>query len=394
MPQFDAIVVGASIAGATAAALLGQQGHQVLLLDKSTFPRPKVCGEGLMPAGANILKRLGLFSDIQQAGAHPFEGIRFCPADSKPLELDFTQVSDAARGWILPRIKLDALLNNWARRQPGVTFQSGVHVRTIRIRQDEVEVRSKGERFTARILIGADGIRSRFHRIFGLSRKLPRLKRFGLRTYYDQIQNCESTVEVHFSEVGEAYVAPMGGSRALVALLLYLRRKRRESSREIFTKSLECFPGLASRIGNAQPAAPIEAAAPLALTLAKSHAHRLLLVGDAAGAIDPVTGQGMTMALKDAELASRFLLDKLGADALDEAHLSGYTRERDRYFRPSYEIAEFILSTFAHAASAKRVVRALSRNRRLQHRIVSMAADLMPVTRLSLRDRLALLTGF
>lgn len=393
MAQFDAIVVGASIAGATTAALLGRQGYQVLLLDKSIFPRAKVCGEGLMPAGVNILTRLGLFSDIQRAGAHPFEGIRFCPADGDPLELNFTQVSEAARGWILPRIKLDALLNNWAGQQPGVTFQSGVHVRTIRIRQDEVEVRSNGERFTARILIGADGIRSRFHRLFGLSRKLPRLKRFGLRTYYDQVQNCESTVEVHFSEVGEAYVAPMGGGMALVALLLYLRTKRRESSREIFTNNLERFPRLLARVGYSGPAV-IEAAAPLALTLAKSHAHRLLLVGDAAGAIDPVTGQGMTMALKDAELASQLLDHKLRTDALDEAQLSAYTRERNRYFRPSYEIAEFILSTFAHAASAKRVVRALSHNHRLQHKIVSIAADLMPVTRLSLRDRLALLTGF
>ncbi len=58
MPNFDGIVVGASVAGSTTAALLAQQGFRILLVEKATFPREKICGEGLMPAGASILHKL------------------------------------------------------------------------------------------------------------------------------------------------------------------------------------------------------------------------------------------------------------------------------------------------------------------------------------------------
>ncbi len=84
MAHFDVIVAGAGVAGSTTAALLAQQGSDVLLVERATFPREKICGEGLMPAGADILHKLGILSELQGEGGQAFSGIHF-PLFPEPL---------------------------------------------------------------------------------------------------------------------------------------------------------------------------------------------------------------------------------------------------------------------------------------------------------------------
>lgn len=398
MFDFDAIIVGAGVAGSTTASLLGQHGFRVLVLEKTVFPRTKICGEGLMPTGAGILRGLGILPHLQYQSAQPFFGIQFYLPGNLRFELNFSEVSSRLCGWVSPRITLDHLLATHAARQPGVLLREGFTVRNTRLSPTEVEVGGfygdHWERYSARVLIGADGIHSRFHHSFGVHRQRPRFRRFALRAYFHHLSECRNVVEVHTSKVGEAYVAPLGESRAGITLLLYapLSYCQKGSLRDFYLKNLRQFPTLWERLADSDPEM-VESTAPIALKLSQSHAQRLILVGDAAGAVDPVTGQGMTVALRDAQLACRILKRQLPHDELSKTKLAAYTHQRNLYFGPSYNLAEFLLSSFRHSFLARQAARALSRNFHLRRKILAMATDLSPASSLNWSDRLHLLLG-
>lgn len=398
MASFDVIVVGAGIAGSTTAALLGQQGFEVLLLERAVFPREKICGEGLMPAGVKILQRLGILHQLQGKGATAFSGIRFHLPNDLHLELDFREVSQTALGWVLPRISLDARLATFAALQPGVQLCQAFEVRSARANVEQVEVtglyQGRVQMHTAKLLIGADGIRSRFHNGFGIRRLKRRFLRFALRTLYHDFQGSHDRVEVYCSQAGEAYVAPMGNGWARITLLLFgpVSCRGKAELPDFYFENLKRFPRLWEQLKVPYPPRPVESTGPLSLEVSRCHAHRLLLVGDAAGAVDPVTGQGMTVALKDAETVSA-LVSQLPVDRLSEEDLSQYTVRRRSYFTPAFDLSQIVLFAVQHPFIARRMIRALGRNPVLRRKLITMASQLSEENLLNVKDKLHFLLG-
>jgi len=398
MANFDGIVVGAGVAGSTTAALLARQGFRVLLVEKATFPREKICGEGLMPAGASILDELGILSELRAQGAQAFSGIHFYLPRDRCLELNFGEVSRTAQGWVVPRMILDESLAQFAARQPGVQLCEAFRVLSAQAGERQVEVTGlhQGQLQThrARVLIGADGIRSRFHNGFGIHRQKRRNRRFALRTSYDGLQGT-GVVEVHCCEAGEAYVAPMVNGSARITLLLFgtAHRLRGASLPDLYFEKLSLFPRLMERLKSPYPQGPVQSTGAVSLEVSRCHGQRLLLVGDAAGAVDPVTGQGMTVALKDARLACRILKEQLQKDRLNEQDLSEYTRARNGYFRPSFHLAQMLLGAAQHPFLTRQSLKALSRNHALRQKILTLATSLGAESSLNGKDRLHLLLG-
>jgi len=378
MANFDGIVVGAGVAGSTTAALLARQGFRVLLVEKATFPREKICGEGLMPAGASILDELGILSELRAQGAQAFSGIHFHLPRDRCLELNFGEVSRTAQGWVVPRMVLDTHLARFAAQQPGVQLREAFRVLSAQTGEGQVELTGlhQGELQThrARLLIGADGIRSRFHNGFGIHRRKRRTRRFALRTSYDQLQGT-GVVEVHCCEAGEAYVAPLGNGSARITLLLFgsAHRPRGAALSDLYFEKLSLFPRLMKRLQSPYPQGPVQSTGAVSLEVSRCHGQRLLLVGDAAGAVDPVTGQGMTVALKDSQLACRILKERLQEDRLNEQDLCEYTRLRNAYFRPSFQLAQMLLRVVRHPFLGRQTLKALSRNRTLRQAVLRMA---------------------
>jgi len=378
MANFDGIVVGAGVAGSTTAALLARQGFRVLLVEKATFPREKICGEGLMPAGASILDELGILSELRAQGAQAFSGIHFHLPRDRCLELNFGEVSPTAQGWVVPRIALDTHLARFAAQQPGVQLLEAFKVLSAQTGPTQVNVtglyQGNLQTHRARLLIGADGIRSRFHKGFGVHRRKRRTRRFALRTSYDQLQGT-GVVEVHCCGAGEAYVAPLGNRSARITLLLFgsAHRSRGASLSDLYFEKLSLFPRLVQRLKSPYPQGPVQSTGAVSLEVSRCHGQRLLLVGDAAGAVDPVTGQGMTVALKDAQLAYRILKERLQEDRLNEQDLCEYTRLRNAYFRPSFQLAQMLLRVVRHPFLGRQTLKALSRNRTLRQAVLRMA---------------------
>ena len=398
MDNFDVIVAGAGVAGSSTAALLGQSGFRVLLLEKAQFPRRKVCGEGLMPAGAELLDKMGLGSSFSLDRFRPFSAIRLYLPCGQLLELNFREIKAGARGLITPRNLLDSQMAEFASNQQGVDLCEGFQLQSTHIDGDGVRITAKRggwhHTFKSRVLVGADGIRSRLHGRLGVQRLRRGPLRFALRALCEGHSQSEEAVEVHCCPGGEAYVAPLGKGQARITLLLYGPATSSSPSglSDLYLHQLRRFPALVKRLSASRPQ-EVESTSPVGLRLNRCHGQRLLLVGDAGGALDPVTGQGMTVALKDAALASRILKEHLLTDELGESQLAEYTKRRESYFLPSHQLAYFLLKALRYPFLARRGLLMLSRNQKLRHRLICLASGLGETTWLSSWERLRLLVG-
>ena len=215
----DVLIVGGSVAGAALAIHLGRRGLCTIVCDKARFPRRKACGEGLLPHGAAELKRLGL-------GEPPgvrVSGIRYIAPSGGSATGRFEEAG-LGPGYVVHRDVFDHWLLNHARATPGVDVRTSVEIQGV----DVAGLRAK-------FIVGADGLRSMFHRTAPFCRTHPQRRRVGvsmtIRGY-----PAGDTVDVYLGRRGEAYVGPSGPGEASLALLL---------ERGVTTKEfLESIPAL------------------------------------------------------------------------------------------------------------------------------------------------------
>jgi flavin-dependent dehydrogenase len=177
-------------------------------------------------------------------------------------------------------------------------------------------------------VVGADGAKSMFHRRLPAYR--PAVRRVGLSTHLTGMARVSDRVEVFFHPLGEVYVAPSGDGEALVAALLYQRTFRRDG----LTFLLREIPELRARTTHVQMTTPLLASAPLGLRVPRVVDGNLLLIGDAAGAPDPITGDGMAMAFASVGPA---------ADAIVSGNLAKYERVRLQMGQTSGRLGRLLL---------------------------------------------------
>jgi len=299
----DVAIVGAGPAGAALAIELGRRGVRVNLYEKSRAPKLKACGEGILPHGVATLKVIaGGLPDAPRV-----RGLRFA-IEGAAVSADFPE----GHGLVVRRDRLHA----WLLDRAGAS--------------DDIDVRlgtpysPHGERF----VVGADGARSMFHRLLPAYR--PADRRVGLSTHMAGIDGVTDRVEVFFHPLGEIYLAPSGEGEALVAALVHQRTFRRDA----LTFLLRDIPELRARTSHIEMTTPLLASAPLGLHVPRVVDRDLLLIGDAAGAPDPITGDGMALAFASVTLA---------ADAIASGDLARYERERLALGRTSARLGRLLL---------------------------------------------------
>ncbi|MEV8096994.1 NAD(P)/FAD-dependent oxidoreductase [Kitasatospora sp. NPDC085879] len=277
--MIDLLVVGGGPAGLATAVHGALADLEVVVAEPRPTPVDKACGEGLMPAAVRALARLG----VEPAG-HAFHGIRYLDAAGDGCaEARFR----TGHGLGVRRTVLHAALAARA-------AELGVPVLPLRVDGVELGPRSvRAAGLTARHLVAADGLHSPTRRALGLHRPLPqgRTARYGLRRHYPVAPWCGS-VEVHWSGRAEAYVTPLGPELVGVALLT--------CDRAPFDEQLTRFPRLAARLPSGAGTA-VRGAGPLHQRARARVAGRALLVGDAAGYLDALTGEGLSVALACAD---------------------------------------------------------------------------------------------
>lgn len=281
--MIDVLVVGGGPAGLATAILAARAGMAVTVAEPRLGPIDKACGEGLMPSALTRLLALGV-----DPPGRALLGIRYVDAGhSADALFRGTQGHGRGQGRGVRRTALHAALAECAAKE-------GVEVAPVRVtecaRQAEY-VEAAGIR--ARYLVAADGLHSPVRRICGLDPAPVARPRFGLRRHY-RMKPWTDLVEVHWSAHSEAYVTPVADDLVGVAIL--------GPQRGDFSSRLAEFPALRERLAGVDPGGSDRGAGPLRQNVRRRvSADRVLLVGDASGYIDALTGEGISVALAQAE---------------------------------------------------------------------------------------------
>lgn len=297
----DLLIAGAGPAGLATAIHAARAGLEVTVIERRTGPIDKACGEGLMPHTLRHLDALGI-----SPHGKSFRGITYLDS-SRRVQARFP--GPPGRG--VRRTVLSEALHD-AAASAGVRI---VHGDIGDIEQDADRVRCGG--LEARYLAAADGLHSPIRRQLGLDRPTRRGRRWGIRRHF-QIAPWSDTVEVYWAAHTEAYVTPVSDDCVGVAILT--------SRQGRFDDHLRDFPSLAKQFAGAV-GGPARAAGPLRQRAASQHRGRVMLVGDAAGYVDALTGEGLGIALGGAP----FLVDAVLAD--DPTTYSRDWRRMSRRYR-------------------------------------------------------------
>ena len=338
----DVIVVGAGPAGSTTAFYLAQAGLDVLMLEKSAFPREKVCGDGLTPRGVRALVAMGI-SVSEQDGWVRNKGLRVIGAGQR-MELPWPELSSyPGYGLVRPRTDLDQMLARRA-EQAGAKLREGVTVtgpvldeRTGRI-AGVVAKEADGERtYRARVIVAADGNSSRLSVAMGLRKRDDRPLGVAVRTYYTSPRHdddyLESWLDLWDGDrllPGYGWIFGMGDGTSNVGLGL-LNTSAAFGHTDYHALLRKWLAGMPAEGGFTEEdrTEPIRGAAlPMGFNRTPHYYRGLLLAGDAGGMVNPFNGEGIAYAMESGEILARTITQALARARRSETErvLAGYPR--------------------------------------------------------------------
>lgn len=314
--MIDVLVAGAGPAGSIAALVLARAGARVLIVDRETFPRDKLCGDTLNPGALALLEALELGGG-PLAHATPLRGMRVTGGRTGIT----TIYKDGKTARAISRRALDTWLLQEAVRA-GARFEGGWIVREaiVDVRPDRPVVRGlvmasqaspdKRTRIPAVMTIAADGRRSTVARAARLSRPSPTPRRWAFGAYMTGAEGVGDVGEMHIHPGRYVGIAPMSASVANVCVVTGPRPEGRTPI-DVMRHALAANRRIASRFLRAEFVTEVRVLGPLGVEAAAAGTDGLLLAGDAAGFVDPITGDGMSLAIRGATLAAAEVLRTL-----------------------------------------------------------------------------------
>jgi geranylgeranyl reductase family protein len=308
----DVVVVGAGPAGSTAAAVLARHGWDVLLADRADFPRDKTCGDGLTPRAMPVLERLGLLEQLRGRGHQVVRGARLHAPNGAPWSLRFVDYNLGLPpfGLVVPRYELDQALCRHAIAQGARFLPQFDASRPIRDGRGVagVEGRTGSDRVSlaASITILATGANLSLLRAFGILDQMPPGIN-AIRGYFDGIPDLSDELEFYFDAglaPGYAWVFPVAGGLANIGLGMMVSRRPGAEAPNLRRRLAE-FMARYPRLRDARPAGPLKGH-PLRTDFptCKATGPGFMLAGEALGLVNPVTGEGIDLALESGELAA------------------------------------------------------------------------------------------
>lgn len=339
----DAIVVGAGLAGSSAAAALSAHGWDVLLLERDTFPRHKVCGEFLSPEARQSLHALGVLEAVAEQNPVELVGAELASGHAKPLPVDLPGVA-----WGISRYAMDASLAQAAIAQGAELWQAAT-VQHVERQSDglfEVIGRRQGEAFAeeARLVLLATG------RAGGAKLPPGRDARstggwrscVGVKAHYTNVE-MPAHIELYLYEGGYVGINPVEGGRSNVCLLVQTENfQRTGADRSGELRHAAAQTGLGKRLENANICSESLTAVAAVDTQRRPQPvwQSSMCIGDVAAMIPPLCGDGMAMALRAAELSIPLAHRYLSGDMGMQDMLTHYQRDWQHEFQSRLHVGQ------------------------------------------------------
>ena len=361
----DVVIAGAGPAGALAATILSRAGLRVRIFERARFPRHKLCGDTLNPGAIAVLARhIDVATLIEQS--EPIHGMQLSGPGG-------VRVRGEYGGGVAGRAITRAVLDRWLLDRAidaGAQLEEEVAIRDVAVADGRISgvvtdgLDGRRLMHPARMVIAADGRRSAIAIARGLSHQPQQPRRWAIGAYYTGVTGGTSLGEMHVRRGHYIGVAPVPGGLTNACLVVPHAPSRRRYDAtndrgesplarpaDALDQCVRADPELAERFATAQAVTPAVMLGPMAVDAIAAGEPGLLLAGDAAGFIDPMTGDGMRFALLGAELAAAVVQETLsGAISIDRAHLELAAR-RKAAFQMKWRFNRALRSLVASPAS-------------------------------------------
>jgi geranylgeranyl reductase family protein len=387
MVDTDVLVVGGGPAGATTATFLAREGVGVTLLDRSRFPRSKPCAEYLSPQTGRLLQSLGVLHAVQ-AQAVPLTGMEVRAPSGAKIVGDYGAVHGFTpfqpHGLAITRLTFDNMLLQGA-RDAGVRVVENTRVSDVA--RDEsgnvTGVRALGadgeeQLHSARLVVGADGLRSIIARRIARARQHSWPSRMAFVAHYRDVSGVRSRGEMLVERGGYLGIAAVSGGVTNVSLVVErdLLAGKRTSPAKLMDDWIARHSYIRERFTHAQRVDDIQTTGPFSSRARQAWAPRVALVGDAADFFDPFTGEGIYSALLGAEALGHFAARAL-REGKDDA-LREYDGWRYAEFAAKWRVEWLIGLAVARPWLLERAARAFARRPDLGHKLIGVTGDFVP----------------
>ncbi|MBC7874802.1 MAG: geranylgeranyl reductase family protein [Ferruginibacter sp.] len=348
----DVLIAGGGPAGSGLAFHLAKQGYKVIVADAETFPRDKVCGDGVSPIALAELDSMGITqtrkfarsNEVKEVGLFIKNDKVFVPL-SKPDHLPF-------HARIIPRIELDHWICEAAKKAGAVYLESARVVGFEILPNVAVAELKRGQtsfKVKAKILVGADGSSSTISRQLNGRKPCDEFQLLGLRSYYENVNGPTNRVDIYFTEEsfpGIFWMFPKGPNGANIGMAMVSKTLPSKPShvKEMLKQHIQSNKYIRERIGNGEMVGKIQGW-PITFYNKKSiiTGHRIALVGDAAGLINPLSGDGIQYALLSARWASETIMECINKNDFTEKAVYAYRKKVDKELGYDFALANLLV---------------------------------------------------
>lgn len=390
--QTDIGILGAGPAGAAAALRLGTLGIPCIIVDKATFPRPKVCGDAISGKVTTLLHRMNP-DMLRRFDAQPMHtgvwGIRFVAPNRKVLDIPFgggiMPASASAPGYVCRRTDFDHFLVQEMKHYPSITLLENTDIQHVEKTGSGYCMATADLRTQVhcRLLLVANGAHSAFSRKIAGLHKDPAHHAASVRAYFDGVSGMHSQgfIELHFLRPilpGYFWIFPLPDGRANVGLGIRsdVVSKKHLNLRQVFQELICTHPSLRERFAHARREGPLEGyGLPLGSRPRPISGDHYLLLGDAGHLIDPLTGEGIGNAFYSGVIAAEQAQRCLEVQNFSADFLKAYDQRVARVLGSEMQLSYRLQSLLAWPAVASLMANVIAGNSNIIHAFTRMYTD-------------------